>query len=315
MEINYLILVHKNPFQVKRLVQKLQGPGINFFIHIDASAEGRTFKSLLQNFENVFFICKTDRKKIIWGDISMVEASLNLMHKVVLEKKTGYCILLSGQDYPLKSKDYIKDFFQKKTGMHFISFFEMPHPNWDQGGIPRIKKYKINKSSQREHFLMLPSIFDKDFYSEETLGKLNFLRKTGRWKDMVQALKRREFPTCLEPYGGGQWWAFPIETIHKILEFNENHPNYINYHKYTLIPDEIFFQSILMYLEDYKTKNIAKSITYVNWNRGTGPLPVTFTCEDIEELEIASKNHLFARKFDIEKDEDILDQIDKQLLI
>ena len=37
--------------------------------------------------------------------------------------------------------------------------------------------------------------------------------------------------------------------------------------------------------------------------RPTGPFPVTFKKEDFEELKEASKEHLFARKFDVHMDE------------
>tara|TARA_B100001063_G_C16730650_1_gene539104 strand:+ start:549 stop:665 length:117 start_codon:yes stop_codon:yes gene_type:complete len=36
--------------------------------------------------------------------------------------------------------------------------------------------------------------------------------------------------------------------------------------------------------------------------------------EDFEELKEASKDHLFARKFDVHLDEEILDEIDNNLL-
>ena len=314
LELNYIILAHKNPRQIKRLICNLEGPGTYFYIHVDACKSIAPFKKEIRGLERINFIEDSKRKRIIWGDIGMVHATLGAMQQILKDKRKGYCVLLSGQDYPLQNSKAIHSFFEKNENMHFLSLFKIPHPNWEEGGLQRLKKYKINKSSQRKHFLMLPSIYDSQFYSSESLGKLNFLRKSGKLRDSLQIFKKRTFPRYLEPYGGGQWWAFPMKTVKKILKFNEAHPDYLKYHKYTLIPDEIFFHSILMHLEDEKIPNIAKSLTYVNWERSSGPLPVTFKSGDIEELKKASIDHLFARKFDIEKNEKILNEIDKKLL-
>ena len=314
MEINYIILAHKNPEQIKRLICNLKGPDANFYLHIDGNTPSKPFIKKFQHFENIHFIKSPIRKKIIWGDISIVYATLGAMKQILKDQRGGYCILLSGQDYPLKQRNYIHSFLEKNNGTHYISIFSIPHPGWEKGGVSRLESYKINKSSQRKHFLLLPSIFEKDFFTFKTFGKLNYLRKSGKWKDLSHVFKKRKFPAYLKPYGGGQWWAFPIETVQKIIEFNSAHPDFLAYHHYTLIPDELFFTSILMHLKVSEEIPISKSITYVNWERISGPLPVTFQHLDFVELKEASKDHLFARKFDIELDSQILDEIDQKLI-
>ncbi|OEY71663.1 beta-1,6-N-acetylglucosaminyltransferase [Salegentibacter salarius] len=314
MNINYLILAHNNPKQLLRLVRHLNEPDVYFYIHIDKKANQLLFEKILMSYQNLKFVPLRKRKKIHWGDVSMVTATLELMNQVSEDQRNGYSILLSAQDYPITSNQYIYDFLKRNYGKSFISLFKIPHPGWENGGLPRLNKYKINKSSQRKHFLMLPSIFDREFYSWETFGKINFLRKTGRWRKVFNIFKKRKFPDLLEPFGGGQWWALPIEIVNRILSFHNTHPEYLKYHKYTLAPDEIFFHSIIAFLQKEKHFDIKRSLTYVNWERPSGPLPITFLKEDFDELKEASKNHLFARKFDIERDTEILDEIDKELL-
>ena len=128
---------------------------------------------------------------------------------------------------------------------------------------------------------------------------------------MFKILKKRHFPKYLNPFGGSNWWAFPIETIHYINTFIKTHPDYLTYHKFTHCPDEIFFHSIIF--SKYKSNKIEKSVTYVNWSRKNCSLPVTFTSEDYIELS-NQKEKLFARKFDKKIDTQILDKIDKELL-
>ncbi|WP_424494766.1 beta-1,6-N-acetylglucosaminyltransferase [Salinimicrobium sp. GXAS 041] len=312
MHLNYLVLAHNSPEQLWRLIVRLHGSEVYFYIHIDRKSDQLPFEELLSTYQNVKFVHQ--RENVIWGDVSMVTATIELMKQVSKDKKNGYCILLSAQDYPIVSNQNINIFFKKNYGKCFISTFKIPHPKWENGGLLRLNKYKINKSSERKHFLILPSIYHREFYTVATLGKLNFLRKSGRWTEFFRIFKNRKFPSILEPFGGGQWWALPTAVVNKILNFHDTHTDFLEYHKYTLVPDEIFFHSILMYLKNNEDFQIERSVTYVNWERPSGPLPVTFKLEDFGELQEASRSHLFARKFDLNWDEEILNEIDKQLL-
>ena len=56
--------------------------------------------------------------------------------------------------------------------------------------------------------------------------------------------------------------------------------------------------------------NIEQSLTYVNWTRKNCSLPVTFVINDFDELNRLPEFKLFARKFDIKLDMEILDKLD-----
>lgn len=313
MHIHYIILAHKNPQQVKRLISRLDCDHTSFYIHIDLQADISEFKNEISG-PNISYISK--RAQGTWGDVGIVKGTIEAMKMVLEAGIDGYSILLSGQDYPLASNKKIKSFFENQFPTEYITVYPMPHSGWKYGGLDRLQKYKINKSKQRKHFLLLPSIFDKEFYTMESLGKLNFLRKTKRFEEISLILKRRRFPSYIQPYGGSQWWALTMNTVEAILDYINENPEFLAYHNYTLLPDEIFFQSILMKLNSQKEKkmNIERSLTYVNWERPQTPLPVTFEINDFKELKEGAKDHLFARKFDIQVDEDILNSIDQNLL-
>jgi hypothetical protein len=318
MEINYILLAHRSPKQIKLLVNKLDTPNCNFYVHIDKGADQSPFIDALLHKSNVFFLPDSLREFGTWGDIGIVKATLNALSTIVEDHRNGYCILLSGQDYPLKNNREIGAFFKNHYGENFISIFSLPYQNgWgNDGGLNRLNQYKINLSNNRLDFIQLPSIFEINFYRKENLYKLYKLAKSKRYSSLLKPLKRRRFPSSMKPYGGSQWWAFPIETIHQILKFIDANPNYTKYHKNSLLPDELFFHSILMHLKEKNSSVIIKpSITYVNWTRKNTSLPVTFTADDIDELkEQGAKNKLFARKFNIEEDREILNLIDELLL-
>ncbi|UJH92514.1 beta-1,6-N-acetylglucosaminyltransferase [Antarcticibacterium sp. 1MA-6-2] len=313
MDIHYIILAHQYPLQLRRLINIIRTPETYFYIHIDRRVKIEPFYQQLKNCENVVFIKDENREKGTWGDIGIVKATLNAMETIVKNHTEGFCYLLSGQDYPLQPTSSISDYLTKNPNTNFIDLSPVPKL-WNRQGLDRIYKYKINKTTKRGHFLLLPSIYDKDFYQRSTLGKLNYLRKSKRLRESTVIFRKRQFPQDLKPFGGSVYWAFPVNTLKKILNYVKDNPEYLKYHKYTLCADEIFFHSIIMHLKLLYNLEISPSLTYVNWERSSGPLPVTFDVADFEELKVASHNFLFARKFDLTKDDAIFERCDKELL-
>ena len=311
--INYILLGHKNPKQIQRLIGKLYEETHFFYVyvHIDSNTDLNYIKTELSCFTNLFFLENEQRYPGTWGDLGIVMATIEALKQILKDKRTGYCVLLSGQDYPLKDKTYIEAFFKENYGTNFISVFPLPASFW-LNSKQRVSYYKINMSSKRGDYVLFPSIYEKEFYSIETLRALKKIVTGAKFSVFFKLLKRRKFPNYLKPYGGDQWWALPIETVKKIIEFLDLHPDYVNYHKYSLVPDEMFFQSIFMALkEDGKVLLQQTPVTYVNWSRKGVVLPVTFTKDDFDELASLPNGKLFARKFDMEIDTEIFDLLDE----
>ncbi len=310
MNIHYIILAHKNPRQLLRLVSKLQEPWTKFYIHIDKHCEIEEFKQFFNLNDSVIFIEEKEREYGTWGDIGIVRATLNAINKVIEKDQPGICYLLSGQDYPISSNMKILNFFQNNPNTNFISSFSLPYEGWNETGLNRIEKYKFNKSLARGKFFVSPSIYEKGFFNSKNLRNVAYLWKNKRYKDFTKLLQYRKFPKYIRPYGGSVYWTLTTETLVAISNFLKHHPDYVKYHENTLCADEIFFHSIIKNLEKKSNFRIAQSLTYVNWNRKSGPLPVTFGKTDFQELSKAAKSYLFARKFDEKVDYHILDKID-----
>ena len=117
-------------------------------------------------------------------------------------------------------------------------------------------------------------------------------------------------------YGGSQWWGFSYKTLLKVDSYLKENKNYINFFRNRLIPDEIFFHTIIGQL--IKNDNeiaIKNSLTYVNWERNEGKFPLVFNNLDYLELQQQlNEDRLFARKFDIDYCDSILDDLDKSIL-
>lgn len=141
MKIAYLVLAHKAPEQIIRLINRLNYKDTYFFIHIDKNASDSVYRPVYKEFKkckNVFFI---KRIKCAWADFSLVQATINGIKEVLNSGiDINYTILLSGQDYPIKTNEYIKTFLENKKGSCYIYNFSMPKPGWHNGLIHNIPK-------------------------------------------------------------------------------------------------------------------------------------------------------------------------------
>jgi hypothetical protein len=314
MTINYIILVHRSPNQIKRLITALQGTCTRFFLHVDKKADILPFKKELENLPDIFYVPDDKRCTGQWGGIELVEATLNTLAIVPHDTEKSYYVLLSGQDYPIRSAAEIETFLVENYGNEYIDIFPMPSKQWWPApyGMDRVNKYIFRKSSSRYDFVLFPSLLEKEFYKPFFLKELAKLIIRGKINFAGKLFKRRQFPVYLKPYGGHQWWAITQETIQLILCFLKSHSDYLTYHQDSLVPDEIFFQSIVKYILP-ENAPIKPCLTYANWTRKAEVLPITFTAQDIDELKMQSTEYLYARKFDSDKDKEILALIDQEL--
>lgn len=308
MKKNYIILAHKNPEQVAKLIEKLDDGESFFYIHIDKNVLATSFEDSLAKRTNVIFT--KNREEGTWCDIGIVKGTLNTLQQIIHDKREGYCILISGQDYPIKSNEHINTFLNKNNGINFIESFEIPTSVWFEQGLNRLNYHKFNLSTKRGHFIVCPTPFDKQFYKFQTIKNNIKLILNFKFCYLYKQLNKRKHPDFIKPYGGSQCWALTIETVKKINTFVEENPSFLRYHKYSLLPDEMVFQTIVNHLNVDNKLKISDSLTFVDWGRENAISAPTFDSNDFDILINQPENKLFARKFDEEYDGEIIRKLD-----
>ncbi|SFN94040.1 Core-2/I-Branching enzyme [Chryseobacterium oleae] len=272
--IAYLILVHRLPDQFKRLFKAIYDPANFYLIHIDKKANleiGEDINVFLQKYPNVHIL---KSKNVVWGGYSMVQAELDGM-KYLLEMnmKWDYFINLSGQDYPLKSQEIIKDFLSKNNGKSYIKIADQ-------------EKSRPETMNRIEN------------YFEETEDKISEKTHTrGFMKDVI-------------PYIGGQWMILTRSCCEFICNSTEV-KKFEDYYLNTLIADESFFQTVLMNtsFDGILVDDDKRAIIWIP-DGDIKLRPKTFTGTDLDFLQTG--NHLFARKFDDNIDKQIIEGIQIQ---
>jgi len=293
--IAYCLLVHKNPRQLCRLVRSIFSASDFFYVNIFGNSSTKeSWIRELKEFEsdNFFAIFRYERS---WGQFQVVDATLDSMKRLA-RFDYNYFINLSGQCYPLKPIDSVKRFLDGKS-YAYMATFKMPYPSLGLG--------RIRYSYYRNPFFSLCDIF-----LDKTFGKWKY--ETRRFVRHGYFLRfpriNKQLPYNLEPYGGSAYFCLPKKHVDYILEFLREKPSVLDFFKRAFAPDELFFQTIIMnsQLKDTVTND---NLRYIDWSKQGVPLPAVLTIEDKEKLLDSPK--LFARKFDIEVDAQILDSIDE----
>lgn len=302
MQKNYLILAHKNPLQLSRMIERLDDGASKFFIHLDAKTPIEPFTACLEG-AHIRFI--EPRERCVWGDFSIVQATIRLMEAASEEQ--GVFILMSGQDYPIQSQVYINDFLERNKEFDFIEI-EPLEEKWKPKMVrDKLEHYHILHSEERGNSnCYAPFSHCSVFQKLRTLMHLLKGRLSVKNFKLLCSLPKRVAPFERQ-YAGSQFWAFSERTFYTILNYIREHKAALErYYKYTSSPDEIYFHSVLMDLAAKdSTIKLKEQITYVNYFRKNN----VFVTEDFDKLTSA-KEKLFARKFDTDIDIEILNKLD-----
>src|SRR5689334_22760176 len=101
MNIAYIILAHKYPQQLIRLVDRLNEDETSFFIHVDQKTNNEIYQEMfkgLSKYQNVYFL---NRHKCYWGGFGHVLASIEGIQEIFDRNiSCEYIKLLTGQCYP-----------------------------------------------------------------------------------------------------------------------------------------------------------------------------------------------------------------------
>jgi hypothetical protein len=275
MKQAFIILSHKNPQQLCRLLERLQHPAIDFYIHLDAKSDINEWQQAM-NMPRVFFIEK--RVNVTWAGYGTIQAALNGMEAVVnAHQQYGFLHLISAQDYPLVKVNKLYDFFNAHTGRQFLDI------------LPDAELQRVISKITSYHFedLRLP-------------GKY----RIAAWLNKI--LPKRRHPLNLKVYGGSLWWSLTQECAAWCLEYVNTHPELKRFYKHTWGGDEFIFQTVIMN-GPFKSTVENSYQRYIDWSEGKAH-PKTFTMDDFNN--ITRSGQLLARKFDLEKTPELLDKID-----
>ena len=256
-------------------MQTLEDDGIQTLVHYDA-------KTTVPGYYAKNIPALYSKFKVNWAGYSIVRATELLMQKA-LQTDADFFFLLSGQDYPLKPIAHIRSVIDPQT--IYMECFQLPSENWaGRGGLDRLEWL---------HF------HDSKGLLFRYRNRLLSIQKNWGWK--------RSLPKNKKLFGGSQWFSLPKQAAAYLVD---EIPRWEAFFRYTTVPDEMVFQTILKN-SPFAGRIDNNNLRLIDWSK-PGPLPYTWQVNDLEEL--CESPQLFARKFDCEEQQQLLDLLDEHRL-
>jgi len=273
--IAYFLLVHRYPAQFKRLFKAIYLPGNQYVVHVDKSsgtALADEISTFLKPYQGVEILEPQDA---LWGGYSLVDAELRGMARLLqMDSRWSHYINLSGQDFPLKSQNYIREFFAANPGKQFIRALDQ----------------------RRER--------------PDTLNRIShlFIEENGA---MTATGVARPYLPGDTPFIGTQWKAVTRSFCEYVCH-DPRVERFKAFYRNSFIADEAFFQTVIMNSDDPGIV-MNDDLRMIDWvpDGDIKLRPRNYDEKDFRRLQRSPD--LFARKFDGEQGSRILALLERHL--
>jgi hypothetical protein len=226
VNIAFALLAHGSPRLVERLVRLLVDEGHKVALHYDLKSPESEYQRLVEAFAGCDGVRFARRVEVRWAEWSIVEATLNCLDAIAEGGwQPDYVYHLSGMDYPIRPSSDLIGFLERNRGKEFIESVPADRVRWAKTG-PQTERYEYR------------------FYFNwrEQRRRCEFLF----WLQKKLRLKRK-FIRGLPPYMGSQWWVLTWDTLRRVRELARE-PDILAFFRTVLVPDEIFFQTMVRHL-------------------------------------------------------------------
>ncbi|KAG8565011.1 hypothetical protein GDO81_012664 [Engystomops pustulosus] len=291
LRVVYMLVVHGRAVrQLKRLIKAIYHKDHFYYIHVDQRSN-YLHREMVQMAEHFTNIRVTPWRMItIWGGASLLTMYLRSMQDLLemTDWSWDFFINLSATDYPTRTNQELVYFLSKYKDKNFL------------------------KSHGRDN---------ARFIKKQGLDRLFHECDSHMWR-----LGERQIPEGIVLDGGSDWFAL-TRTFVKYVTYTDDVlvSELRRFYKYTLLPAESFFHTVLENSKDCNTL-VDNNLRVTNWNRKLGCRcqykhivdwcgcsPNDFKPQDIVRLQQLSRPTFFARKFESSVNQEVLDILDAHL--
>jgi hypothetical protein len=311
----YLIFSHDNIEQLVRLVASIRqlSPHALISIHHDPRHSILDLE-LFALIPDVYLVPQPIPGE--WGDFSLVAQYLHAMKWCLNNLNFDWLVSITGLSYPIKPLTEFEEKLELSEFDAYVYHFDAFDPgHWPVGTAETRYLFR---------YIKLPKFY---YYYKLPLGVRNRLVKWRVWLNAAQPLFRivpmpRGAPTrlgirrWLRPdrngfrlYAGRQMLNIKRSVLSRIFEFIEKNPSWLVSQRRALIPDESFFNSIIV--NDSKIKVCNDVLRYIKWPPDHAASVAAIKHEEVDE--VMQSGAAFALKLDSRIDPLSLDKIDNYL--
>ena len=278
MRIANIIVAHKNPDQLLRLVNQFDKESFHNFVHIDAKLDINKYTDVV-NHPNVTML---PRISVVWAGFTFVKVVIDALTQITQSKdEFQYFNVKSGMDFPVRPTHEFYNFLEESYKQGPKEFFE----------ICDLSEWPAKHRYERYHL------------SDWTIKGRYFAERVINWF----IPKRKFWGGRFEPYGYSAWFTASDKFVQYALKFFKENPGYLRFLKTTWNPDEFTFCMLIMN-SPFKDKLTSDgNLRLIDWSEGKAH-PKLFKEGDLHQLTTSGK--YLARKFDESADKAILEKLE-----
>jgi hypothetical protein len=289
VEVAYIVLSHRNPEQVLRLVRVLrEGPAARVLVRHDPRGSSLPAAEIEAAGGEVI----EDRIESQWGGWSQLELIVGCLREAVVRHDPDWALVLSGQDYPLRPMAEIEaDLEASRLDGRLGAVREVetkrPAPGSDEFYLRcRYLHYPRPRAMPRLPRAVRPVAYVRD------LPPLVGVRRLG--------------PAPLPFFASADWLTLGRRALAAVLEASRDR-RLMRHFRRVAVPTESFFATVL--LNDRALSIDGDNRRFAPFSRAGAPHPDTLTTDDHDRVLASGAD--FARKFDAAVDSHILDLLDE----
>ncbi|BAY84255.1 hypothetical protein NIES267_37510 [Calothrix parasitica NIES-267] len=303
MKACYLILSHKNPKQIYRLIRTIKTASPDCYIILSHDPRNCDIDvSRLEQIPGIYVQFATADR----GDFSLVENYFSAVDWLVNNNiDFDWLIKLSAQDYPTQPISEIEYSLSKTQYDGFMEYFKVfsPESHWSlkEGSGRYLYRYKKIPFS-------LPKWLFSVLKATRIVNRLQKFFRIDFEYGLRFGLKPKSiFNSNFQCYGGLFFTILSKKCINYLYSFYQNNPHIVEYYKETLIPEESLIQTILVNSKKFQFYRECKH--YIDFSNSIHGHPKILTESDYEAM--TQQKYYFARKFDLDSNSRILDILDQ----
>jgi hypothetical protein len=288
MTVAYVVLSHRNPSQVLRLVRVLaEGPDAHVLVRHD----GRGSSLPAPAIEAAGAEAITDDIDVEWAAWSYFELVLSCLAEARRRLDPDWTLILSGQDYPLRPMADIEADLERSGSDALIGAVREVESRRPASGDEFYLRCRYRHYARPRSMPDLPRALRPLVYARDMPPLVG-----------VRRMARAPLPRF---YSSADWLTLRRSALRKILDAACDR-RLMRHFRRVAVPSESFFASVL--LADSSLTVEPDHRRFARFSRPGAPHPDTLTSDDLES--VLSSGADFARKFDVEVDSEVLDRLD-----
>ena len=200
----YIIAAHNNLYVLEKLIDLLDDPRNDLFIHIDikCSVAEQWIARVRTSFSKLVFI---RRRNVMWGGYSQVNLTLDMLEESTKGNYDWYHFI-GGTSLPIKTQDEIHNFFDNDYVKHL--YF---HVN--------IGTFKLIQDRAKAYY---PFIENTHFRKNKVLKVLSIVIGKIQILCGINRLRGNELAPL---YNGWSWFSIPHDFANELLTKREHRKN------------------------------------------------------------------------------------------